>query len=258
MGNKKAFLLSSLGVATLCCGAVVVGVSQINPTNPSFATVGDPIETVLDATELAKCVLNPYTFDGKDDSRQFVYSLPGGKYIQGAVLFGDCGHQSVGDTLADPMTMDNNGGVDEKNAADFHILFSAHGLQYVSFTFDMGNSVCPNKSSDVVYGAKFSTVCGTSLYDGLSGRPYHGDDGIAEDYLRTDFYVTGDHSEVSLYDQKYQYTGVTYSYTRPAENTGKYGQLNAVAFYVNPYWIYSHATFTLTLKSITLRYTCEA
>ena len=257
MKGKHVFLLSTLGVASLSLATLVIVGSHNAHLKASYAS---DTETVLDADELAKCTLNPYTFDGQTSSRQFVYNLANGKYIQGAVLYGDCQHQSVGATLADTMTMDNNGGADYSNAADFHFFFCARGLNYVEFTFDMWitNAAEGSYSDEVRYGAKISNLCGTDLYDALEDRSYNGLGGVVKDINATDFYVAGGNARDNVYltQSKPESRDLTFSYT-PIDTELAKGPLNAVAFFVNPYWIRNNATFNLTLKSVVLHYTCE-
>ena len=192
MKNRHALFLSVAGLFSLGLVALTA-TAQSRLSMPSLAD--KPVnEVTLDTSELAKCSLSAYTFDGKTDSRQFTYSMAGGKYMEGALLYGDCDHQSVGSVLSEPFVLDNSA-QGTANAADFHLFFSAQGLTSASFTFDIELDKDPPVAVDFRFGAKFSNLCGEGLYGALSGRPYHKDapsNGIAEDWGATDLYHVGE------------------------------------------------------------------
>ena len=62
--------------------------------------------------------------------KKFRIPLGGGKYILGALVYHDCGHQFIGDedetdaTLGETLYMDNTFQDAGKNAFNFHILFA--------------------------------------------------------------------------------------------------------------------------------------
>lgn len=252
MKNRHALFLSVAGVFSLGLVALTA-TAQSLLSMPSLAD--KPVnEVTLDASELAKCSLSAYTFAGKTDSRQFVYSMAGGKYMEGALLYGDCDYQSVGSDLSKPLVLDNSA-QGTANAADFHLFFSAQGLLSASFTFDIELDKLPPVAVDFRYGAKFSNLCGKGLYDELKDRPYHEETpstGVVDDWGATDLYQDGNYTSTQFTTSVKELANETFSKAPDAT----YAPYSAVAFYVNAYSVPAGLTLSITLKSVTLRYTC--
>ena len=251
MKHKQKLFLSLAGVSTLGLLALAVS-AQGRFSTPSLANT-PANEEVIEGEKLEGCIFSAYTFDGKTDSRQFTYSMPGGKYMEGAVLYGDCDHQSVGTNLSESFVLDNSD-QPASNAADFHVLISAQGLTYAKFVFDIEIDKTTPSAIDFHYGIKLSQACPQGLYEGLQGRPYHGspgnERGVVDSSGSTDFYDGGNYSPSQITTSDIKLTNKSYEYYPEG------GSFNAAAFYVNPLSVPSGLKLSITLKSITLRYTC--
>ncbi len=91
----------------------------------------------LKQAALSTLVVPDNRFNGlvyKED-RQFRIPLPNtnGKYVSGAVIFGDCGDQYVGASLGDPFGIDIDTG--NNPAFNFHFVFSFQYIKSLSVTF---------------------------------------------------------------------------------------------------------------------------
>lgn len=67
------------------------------------------------------------------EDRQFRIPLPNGKYVSGAVIFNDCGHQYIGNNLAEPFGINND--TDTGQAFNFHFVFSLQHIKSISIKF---------------------------------------------------------------------------------------------------------------------------
>ena len=258
MKKKKILLLSFTCVSALAVTAFMIGV---NKDVAQIQLNADNTTTTLGEDELATCVFSAYEFDGKNDSRKFKYEMEGGKYMDGAIVYGDCDYQNVGVNLSEPLVLDNSA-QSGKNEADFHIIFSARGLKSASFTFDVSltNPLTGIDYINVDFGVKFSERCTGDLYTELDKRHYHeysnlsgvADEVDIEPLYVNSFYTDGDNYTIELDEDHQSYTDQPFSFTCE-DNERTY---NAVAFMMNAHGIYGGNTISFTLKSLSLTYTC--
>lgn len=253
MKRKQATLLTLVGVSALGLLAMVVG-THGRQLIPSFAEPTN-YSRFLGPTEFEEdCVFENYAFGGKNDSKKFKCELrdgehkKDGKYMEGAILYGDCDHQSVGANLSEPFVLDNSaqGGA---NNADFHIFFSAQGITYANFYFDIELDEAIETDLTFLYGIKYTNLCSSGLYSVLDEEA---------DYSRVTsgagpiFYnAEGGSTTGKITAGSTTRTNVSYSITRTSTDPA-----NAVAFQVNPWGVPAGRKLTITLKSVTINYTC--
>ena len=256
MKRKQATLLTLVGVSALGLLAMVVG-THGRQLIPSFAEPKD-YNRYLGPTEFEEdCVFENYQFDGESNSKKFKCELrdavtkeKDGKYMEGAILYGDCDYQSVGADLSKPFVMDNtNPNPVRANHADFHVFFSAKGITSANFYFDVELDQAPEVGKDLHVQAslKSSSLSEFSggLYNGLSGKTYSNITEPAGSFYNAgsgsrDFYITN--VSKKLEDCSAEITDIK--------------SANAVAFQVNAFNIPAGRTLTITLKSVTIKYTC--
>lgn len=209
--NKKSIFLSGALMVTATIGLLVAAYSQHGAQSISKAT------TTSKSLTLDKTALSNVTFEEFDivDNRwggteikhdkKFRIALDNGKYILGAILYHDCGHQYIGTasevnaTLGDAFTM-NNVGTGGKNAFNFNIVFSLDNIDsltyYYTATLKQGETY-PKDSCEFYTeikakrytsdgkDASFYNELTTAGYNGL--LQYHGDDRDYYDFLQGDF-----------------------------------------------------------------------
>ena len=246
MKRKQATLLTLVGASTLGLLALVVG-SHGRLLTPSFAGPKN-YDRFIGPTEFAGCTFEDYAFGGKTDSKAFTYQMADGKYMEGAILYGDCQHQSVGTNLSESFELDNSKQSGENNG-DFHIFFSAQGITYASFYFDIELDEAIGTDLTFQYGIKYTNLCSSGLYSVLDEET---------DYSRVTsgagpiFYnAEGGSTNGKITAGSTTRTNVSYEITRTSSNPA-----NAVAFQVNPWGVPAGRKLTITLKSVTIRYTC--
>lgn len=246
----KQLLISIASVVTFALVAVVVATNQNTQTLPSFA---DPAykEETLNAAKLATCTFSAYTFDKKNKSRKFKYEMSGGKFIEGAILYGGAGdgsdYQFVGDNLSQPFGMDNTtGGWQYPN---IFIFFNAHGLTRVDFYFNAQLNKSTEPGTTVVYNywIKLTDKCANGLYTELDKQTYSK---IKQTVAENDFYkdgTTGGSDELKDTNPKSEHP------YRPNQYAGT---INAAVLQIEAFKVPANTKFSITLTSIVLRYTC--
>ncbi len=244
--KSKKVIISILSVATFSLMAVVVLTNQNDQSFVSNAD-GTTIVKTLSASELQKCTFEPYTFNKKTDSRKFKYEMSGGKFIEGAILFGDCEYQFVGNNLSEPFGIDNQS-KGNKNA-DFHIFFSVHGLTRAEFYYTA------QLDKALEYGSigsqekiKFTDKSGNGLYEELATQTYSS-------------ITSTEAGETNFYKQVVNGGGINIVDTRVYSDNIKRGKevdvtLNAVVFQLNAFTIPKTYKITYTLTKVVLTYTC--
>lgn len=240
----KQLLISIASVVTFALVAVVVATNQNTQSLPSFA---DPAykEETLNAAKLATCTFSAYKFDNKNDSRKFTYSMPGGKFIEGAILFGDCGYQYVGANLSEPFGINNTSGGNKD--LDFHIFFNAHGLTRAELYFDVKLDKDYGIGITLNYGIKLSDKCADGLYEELKNKNYS----IITERKNgtTDFYKDETIGSFGLKSAN----AVSEDIKRPNQYAGT---INAAALQFNAFTIPPTYGVIITLTKVVLRYTC--
>lgn len=252
MKRKQATLLTLVGVSALGLLAMVVG-THGRQLIPSFAEPTN-YNRYLGPTEFEEdCVFENYAFGGKNDSKKFKCELrdgehkKDGKYMEGAILYGDCDHQSVGANLSESFELDNSKQPGENNG-DFHILFSAKGITYANFSFEIALDQAIARDLNFQYSVKFTNRCSSGLYDGLIGKTYSD---VTAGANEDGFYNAGGDSPSSKLISGQQILEKSLA-VEPTSGKGA----NAVAFQVNPWSLPAGCKVTVTLKSVTIRYTC--
>lgn len=121
------------------------------PALNNFAQVKASTKSVtLNAEDLSKATFSDLdlAYDAKKQyDKQFQIPLENGNFINGALVFSDCGHQFVGNNLSEPFGLDNSE-QGSSNAFNFNFMFSfeksvtkievnytAIGSEGVSFTY---------------------------------------------------------------------------------------------------------------------------
>ena len=131
---KSKFLLGVAFATTAACVAVIAGVNSKDVFVPVRTTAtGDPITKVFTASDLANYTpeetgqyrLHPVTIGGKSDY-SFRINLDNGKYINGLLLYGDCGNQTI--TNLSHFSMTKAIGGNDKDYFNFNIALCAKGL----------------------------------------------------------------------------------------------------------------------------------
>lgn len=242
MESKKA-LFSIFGVTTLALMALFVFVSQDSQSNVSYADEPYIVKTLYPA-DLQQCSFEPYTFNGKTNSRKFKYEMSGGKFIEGAILFGDCDYQYVGNNLSEPFGINNTSKGNQNS--DFHIFFNTHGLTRAEFYYTAQLNEAYNIGIPLNERVKLTDKCGSGLYDVLSTQTYSN---ITKYKGETDFYKDGNAGGFELKTTQV-YTGDIYRPKQCVET------LNAAVFQLNATTIPKGYSITFTLTKVVLRYTC--
>ena len=135
--KRKTLLISSLMTAgTLALSVGVLSSQHSFSFHKAKAGVTDLEITSAIASTIS---LSNWSHSGKDyeggaSDRQFRYELGNEKYIDGLLLFNDCGHQSVGATLGDSFVLDNTE-QGSYNAFNFNIILAVKGITSARATF---------------------------------------------------------------------------------------------------------------------------
>lgn len=242
MKNKK-ILLSIAGVISVSLMAAIVFTNQ--DTQSYISHADEPyIEKTLNSNELQQCTFEPYTFDKKSNSRKFKYEMAGGKFIEGAILFGDCNYQFVGNNLSEPFGIDNTSAGNQNS--DFHIFFNAHGIKRAYFYYTAQLNQAYNIGIPLNERVKLTDKCRSGLYEELNNQTYSN---ITKNVGETDFYIDKNEGGFELKTTQL-YTGDIY---RPNQSDKT---ANAVAFQLNAFTIPKTYKITFTLTKVILRYTC--
>lgn len=115
--------LSAFGVAA------TVATLHVNKADITVTGTGSPSKSVtITKEQLNRTLLSDLEGGHKDANnakrdQKFTIELDDGKFIYGAVIFNDCGHQFIGDTLGETFGIDNTSEV-SGNAYNFNFLFS--------------------------------------------------------------------------------------------------------------------------------------
>lgn len=243
MKSKKA-LISILGVATFALTSAFVFATKNTQSYISYAD-GTVIQKTLNPSDLQQCTFESYTFNGKTNSRKFKYEMSGGKFIEGAILFGDCEYQFVGNNLSEPFGIDNTSKGNQNS--NFHIFFNVHGLTRAEFYYtaqlltplDYG-SIGPQEK------IKFTDKCGSGLYEELKDKKYSD----ITNNENTGFYkqiVNG--GGMNITDTEVHSDSIK----RPKEVDVT---LNAVVFQLSAYTIPMGKKLAFSLTKVVLNYTC--
>ena len=212
-----------LGIAVATTAACVATVVLVN-TNDKFDPVRISADPVTKTLTLAYDDLSQYTSSAEGDHKlraitmnhgvgtvndySFRINLGGGKYVNGLLLYGDCGHQDV-HNLGSFTTSRNSGGVDYESF-NYNILLSVNGLVSASMDITMN---FPG-AAGVYTGCTYTTNITYSAYS------------IFDNYFDGDDYSKNLHSDVnrdatSYYDLIWGHSNQSFAAQTTNENTGK-------------------------------------
>ena len=137
--NKRLLAVSTLALGATALTIATVCYSQKGINEESLIIATEEANTrTLTSADLATATFTNYRHstrsytEGQYD-KKFQIDLGEGKYIDGLLLFADCGHQSVGDNLSEPFVIDCSS-EESNNAYNFNVLLSVKGIKEVSFT----------------------------------------------------------------------------------------------------------------------------
>ncbi len=135
MNMSKKPLLGALLVAATAVIATAAVLSRV--INFSIIARADTYTTTVTEEMLFATQIETASWEFSDKTSEnegkFRIDLDNGKYIDGAILYQDCGYQSIGPSMGDNFTLDNT--TDPNKAANnfnFNIYFSVHGIKSVS------------------------------------------------------------------------------------------------------------------------------
>ena len=128
----------ALASASVMSVALIANAPKIEELNVSADATLEVNAEKLSSTRLEDFVvpdnLNEPTVNKTD--KKFKIELDDGKYILGALIFGDCDHQFVGSTLGDAFGLDNLN-IDSGNAINFHLILSFEHVTSVTVNYDI-------------------------------------------------------------------------------------------------------------------------
>lgn len=248
MKNSTKFTLLSLvafSAASISLAAVTISNNNVINANAD----SEVITTVdLDAVALNKDLTQPLHDSNNERYDQlFTIALENEKYIDGALLFNDCGRQFIGDTLAEPFGLVNNDS--NANNYDFNFFFETVGCRSmeVTLTFSI-NELVPG-------GVHSLQILRSASIDGsfVSNIP------TEEKYRSFTYYeydVFGKYDEVEAYESNpYLFinektTTVTRSFTRTKTSS------NLFNLHLEGLQVPAGRTVTITIDSLKLTYDC--
>ena len=170
MNNKAKFTalgLVSLFTFTVACGVAIL--SNNSTFEPLIADGEDPEEkeVTLEAAELSAVSFSDHDFgrakqetNNKGD-QEFRINLANGNYIDGALIFSDCGHCNIGNTLGDVFQLDNSL-QDSGNSFNFNFFFNVRGIKQATIYY-----------TSTITGEPFvvTSCCSLPARPGRPGKP---------------------------------------------------------------------------------------
>lgn len=242
-----------------------VATLHVNKADVAVTGTGSSTKSVtISKEQLNATVLSDLEGGQDNDSnnkgdQKFTIELGDGKFIYGAVIFSDCGHQFIGDTLGDAFGIDNTYSGAGRNAYNFNLLFSFDKAIGMSATVDVTATntgvkdvaeLCLKFIKSTVgtglgFYERFTAKTGGYDYDKLTKLP-----GAALDYYSTG---TGQYAanpcDLSTSPKNPTITA----------NTGTDGTYNVAVFqfiYNNDDFIEINNKISCTLQSLTFTYSC--
>ena len=165
---KKSIHTITLGSAAIIACLVTTTVF-VAKNNSSFINEVKADETTLTLNndQLKQIELKDINLKGQGqaDDKAFRIELGGPRYIDGAILFRDCGHQFTGNTLGDPFGIDNRD-TGSTNAYNFNIVFSLERTDRLSV--DMTEtSLTSDKTVFTRFEIKYALAGGNDFYNDI-------------------------------------------------------------------------------------------
>lgn len=254
MKNRSKALLLFSGVAALSVVAVALSTNSTLNFNDVRAT-SSPVN--LNSAALKTIALEDIDLKGVEGEydKKFRIPLADNKYIDGAIVFQDCGSQFTGATLGDAFGIDNTAS-STANAYNFQILFSLDNTSSISVDMTE-NASTGDGSVYTLFQLKYGNFGGADFYDNIknnydkvtctqssSGNYY---DVATAKYLKLDEGTRDNFTNHSLSqtDRTVVALQVTYGVS---DESGVHG----IDYWVQPYqWI------NFTLDNLTISYTCK-
>ena len=163
MQQKHKALLLFASVGALTVGVIALTGTHKNESTAIFAGTGS---ISLDSEALKGIALEDINLNpDKADDKKFRIPLGEGKYIDGAIVFQDCGLQYTGDTLGDFFGIDNSSSP-SANAYNFQILFSLEHTSSFSFSINEKTSI-GDSSIYTLFQVKYGVFGGDDFYNNI-------------------------------------------------------------------------------------------
>ena len=241
-----------------------VATLHVNKADIAVTGTGSSSKTVTITKEkLNATVLSDLEGGHKDANnakrdQKFTIELDDGKFIYGAVIFSDCGHQFIGNSLGEAFGIDNTS---EKsgNAYNFNFLFSFDKAIGMSANVDV-TATDTSKEDDAELCLKFikSTVgTGLGFYERFTaetgGYVY---DEIKELPSRSDYYstVTGQYAANPCYLSE---SPKNQTIIADTDTDGTYNVAVFQFTYNDGNFIEAGNKISCTLQSLTFTYSCK-
>ena len=120
--SKSLLLFAGISALSLSVAAVAINASKAKPL--TIVKSGNSKSVTFTSSQLKNVALEDIDLGGSNGlDKKFRLPLENGNYIDGAIVFRDCGHQYTGSKLGDFFGIDNPISA-EANAYNFQILFS--------------------------------------------------------------------------------------------------------------------------------------
>ena len=132
--NQRNGLFAVLTVVSMAAVATLAvyankGETALNPVQATDNSV------TINKTQFAGIQLSDIEISG-GTNKAFRYSLGGEKYVDGWILYSDCGHQSIVDQNGKRYFVMDNSEESEENNLNFNIVFNFKGITDVSFGYN--------------------------------------------------------------------------------------------------------------------------
>ncbi len=170
MGRKWIVMLTG----TLLVSSFAIGVAGIvgNLDNRVKSVGATEITTTITSDMLAATALETYTWTFKDNQTKagegkFRIELDDDKYIDGAVLYQDCAHQTLSSNLGGTFSLDNSE-QSSANNLNFHFFFSVFGIKKIQTTFQC--SITGSGTQSCIFRTKYLPE--NSITDFFKDRSY--------------------------------------------------------------------------------------
>lgn len=247
---KKSLHTVTIG-ATAIVACLITTTVFVAKNNSSFINEVKADETTLTLNndQLKQIELEDINLkgEGEADDKAFRIELGGPRYIDGAILFRDCGHQFTGNTLGDPFGIDNRG-ISSINAYNFNIVFALERSD--SLTVDLTETSLTSDGSEYSrFDIKWTTLDCSDLYNTIRAQ-------YNSFVNRTGIYS-------SWAGQKLQMTETTRSFENYSQGAVGFRALVLQCSYsiedgqaYNKYYVRPGNLLTFTLNKISIGYHC--
>ena len=193
MPTKPKALLLFAATSALSLSLVILAASTLKTSTFSIAeSIGGDV--TFSSSDLKTIALEDIKLkgDSKPADKKFRLPLGNGKYIEGAIVFNDCGYQYTGATLGDFFGINNTDTI--ANAYNFNILFSMENTERITVNYSLRSgtndgSVC--SYFEMKYSNEFG---GDGFYEGLETHYNR----VKEKHSQSSSLYTGEYSGLPL------------------------------------------------------------